>query len=134
MIKKIKRFFWYLLVSSLLYVVVLIFVFPPITITQLTNAFGLGLKRDYVAWDDLSYNIKLAAIASEDQAFPDHIGVDWEAMERSFKTKKKKRNLEFHLAEALVRLHSKLQKMYSYGKVVNMTNTFEKFLNFILHF
>jgi monofunctional biosynthetic peptidoglycan transglycosylase len=70
---------------------VLFFVFPPITITQLTNVFGLGLKRDYVAWEDLSYNIKLAAIASEDQAFPDHIGVDWEAMERSFKPKKKKK-------------------------------------------
>jgi monofunctional biosynthetic peptidoglycan transglycosylase len=39
----------------------------------------------------MSYNIKLAAIASEDQAFPDHIGVDWEAMERSFKPKKKKK-------------------------------------------
>jgi monofunctional biosynthetic peptidoglycan transglycosylase len=72
-------------------VVVLLFVFPPLTITQLTNVFGLGLKRDYVAWEDLSYNIKLAAIASEDQAFPDHIGIDWEAMERSFKPKKKKK-------------------------------------------
>ena len=91
MIKKIRRFIWYLLISSLLYVVVLFFVFPPITITQLTNVFGLGLKRDYVAWEDLSYNIKLAAIASEDQAFPDHVGIDWEAMERSFKPKKKKK-------------------------------------------
>jgi monofunctional biosynthetic peptidoglycan transglycosylase len=67
------------------------FLFPPITITQCTNAFGLGLKRDYVSWEDLSYNIKLAAIASEDQAFTDHIGVDWEAMGRSFKTKKKRK-------------------------------------------
>jgi len=91
LIKKIKRVIWYLLISSLLYVVVLFFIFPPITITQLTNIFGLGLKRDYVAWEDLSYNIKLAAIASEDQAFPDHIGIDWEAMERSFKPKKKKK-------------------------------------------
>jgi monofunctional biosynthetic peptidoglycan transglycosylase len=91
LIKKIKRIIWYLFVSSLLYVVILRFVFPPITITQFTNAFGLGLKRDYIAWEQLSYNIKLAAIASEDQAFPDHIGVDWEAMERSFKTKKKKK-------------------------------------------
>ena len=90
MIKSIKRVIWYLLISSFLYVVVLLFVFPPLTITQLTNVFGLGLKRDYVAWEDLSYNIKLAAIASEDQAFPDHIGIDWEAMERSFKPKKKK--------------------------------------------
>ena len=91
MIKSIKRVIWYLLISSFLYVVVLLFVFPPLTITQLTNVFGLGLKRDYVAWEDLSYNIKLAAIASEDQAFPDHIGIDWEAMERSFKPKKKKK-------------------------------------------
>ena len=97
MIKKIKRVILFLLMSSLLYVVVLIFVFPPITITQLTNAFGLGLKRDYVAWEELSYNIKLAAIASEDQAFPDHIGIDWEAMERSFKPKKKKKKSNGHL-------------------------------------
>ncbi len=93
MIKKIKRVIWYLFLSSLLYVVITRFVFPPITITQITNAFGLGLKRDYVSWEDMSYNIKLAAIASEDQAFPDHVGVDWEAMERSFKpTKKKKKS------------------------------------------
>lgn len=91
MIKKIRRIIWYLFLSSLLYVVILRFLFPPITITQCTNAFGLGLKRDYVRWEDLSYNIKLAAIASEDQAFTDHIGVDWEAMERSFKTKKKRK-------------------------------------------
>jgi monofunctional biosynthetic peptidoglycan transglycosylase len=91
LINKTRRVILYLLISSLLYVVVLFFVFPPFTITQLTNVFGLGLKRDYVAWEDLSYNIKLAAIASEDQAFPDHVGVDWEAMERSFKPKKKKK-------------------------------------------
>ncbi len=91
MIKKIKRAIAYLFISSLLYVVITRFVFPPITITQLTNAFGLGLKRDYVAWKDLSYNIKLAAIASEDQSFPDHIGIDWGAMEKSFKKKKKKK-------------------------------------------
>ena len=91
MIKKIKRVFWYLFLSSLLYVVITRFLFPPITITQLTNAFGLGLKRDYVTWEDMSYNIKLAAIASEDQAFPDHIGVDLAAMERSFMPKKKKK-------------------------------------------
>jgi len=49
----------------------------------------LGLKRDYVAWDQLSYNIKLAAIASEDQTFTDHMGVDWDAIEKSLHPKKK---------------------------------------------
>ncbi len=98
MIKKIKRVIWYLFLSSLLYVVITRFLFPPITITQITNAFGLGLKRDYVAWEEMSYNIKLAAIASEDQAFPDHIGVDLEAMERSFKPKKKKKKSRIPLS------------------------------------
>ena len=62
---------------------------PPITITQISNAFGYGLKRDYVAWDEISYNAKLAAIASEDQSYPDHSGFDWDAIEKSLKPKKK---------------------------------------------
>jgi monofunctional biosynthetic peptidoglycan transglycosylase len=64
---------------------------PPITITQLTNAFGLGLKRDYVSWNEMSYNIKLAALASEDQSFTDHSGFDWDAIEKSLRPKKKKK-------------------------------------------
>jgi monofunctional biosynthetic peptidoglycan transglycosylase len=62
---------------------------PPITITQITNSFGYGLKRDYVSGKEISRNAKLAAIASEDQAFPDHGGFDWDAIEKSLKPKKK---------------------------------------------
>ena len=62
---------------------------PPITITQIANSFSYGLKRDYISWNQLPYNIKLAAIASEDQTFPDHSGFDWDAIERSMKPKKK---------------------------------------------
>jgi monofunctional biosynthetic peptidoglycan transglycosylase len=87
--KKIKKVLLYLFASSILYVLIIRFVEPPITITQLTNAFGLGLHRDYVGWEDMSYNIKLAAIASEDQAFTDHSGFDWDAMEKSMHPKKK---------------------------------------------
>jgi monofunctional biosynthetic peptidoglycan transglycosylase len=83
------RFFLYLFISSLVYVLITKFIEPPITITQFTNAFGLGLKRDYVAWDKMSYNIKLAAMASEDQAFTDHMGFDWDAIEKSLRPKKK---------------------------------------------
>ena len=89
MLKKIRRFFLYLFISSLVYVLITKFIEPPITITQITNAFGLGLKRDYVAWDKMSYNIKLAAMASEDQAFTDHMGFDWDAIEKSLRPKKK---------------------------------------------
>lgn len=89
MIRKILRFFLYLFISSLIYVLVIKFIEPPITITQITNAFGLGLKRDYVSWDEIGYNIKLAALASEDQSFTDHSGFDWDAMEKSMRPKKK---------------------------------------------
>jgi monofunctional biosynthetic peptidoglycan transglycosylase len=62
---------------------------PPITITQISNSFSYGLKRDYVSGSAISSNAKFAAIASEDQAFPDHIGFDWDAIEKSLKPKKK---------------------------------------------
>ncbi len=71
---------------------------PPITITQLSAALsGDGLKRDYVSWDVISPNVKLAAIASEDQLFAEHGGFDWKAIEKSIdppaQRKKKKRAL-----------------------------------------
>jgi monofunctional biosynthetic peptidoglycan transglycosylase len=90
-LKKIYRFFIFLFVSSLVYVIIINLVEPPITITQITNAFGLGLKRDYVSWNDMSYNIKLAALASEDQSFTDHSGFDWDAIEKSLRPKKKRK-------------------------------------------
>lgn len=97
MLKKIRRFFIYLFLSSFTYVLITKFLEPPITITQITNAFGLGLKRDYVAWDKMSYNIKLAAMASEDQAFTDHMGFDWDAIEKSLRPKKKKKKSKIPL-------------------------------------
>jgi monofunctional biosynthetic peptidoglycan transglycosylase len=87
--KIIRKIFLYFFLSSIAYLLFVKFINPPITITQLTNAFGLGLKRDYVGWEDMSYNIKLAALASEDQAFTDHCGFDWDAMEKSLRPKKK---------------------------------------------
>jgi len=96
-LKKIRRFFLYLFLSSLAYVLITKFIGPPITITQITNAFGLGLKRDYVAWDKMSYNIKLAAMASEDQAFTDHMGFDWDAIEKSLRPKKKNKKSKIPL-------------------------------------
>ena len=65
---------------------------PPITITQLVSWLGPdGLKRDYVSSDEIPSNIKLAAIASEDQLFPDHNGFDWGALEKSLSHNSKKR-------------------------------------------
>ena len=97
MFKKIRRIVLYLFFSSLVYVFITKFLEPPITITQISNAFGLGLRRDYVSWEDMSYNIKLAAIASEDQVFPDHMGFDWDAIEKSLHPKKKNKKSKIPL-------------------------------------
>ena len=79
-------------VSSFIYILICKWLMPPITITQISNSFSYGLKRDYVSWNEISYNVKLAAIASEDQLFADHNGFDWDAIEKSFKPRKSKRN------------------------------------------
>lgn len=83
---------------------------PPITITQISNSFSYGLKRDYVKWDDISYNVKLAAIASEDQAFPDHNGFDWDAIEKSLKPKKKKKKSKIPLGGAASTISQQMAK------------------------
>ena len=87
-------------ISSLIYAIVCRWVMPPITVTQITNSFTYGLKRDYVRWDDISYNVKLAAIASEDQAFPDHWGFDMNALKKSFNPKKKNKKTRIALGGA----------------------------------
>ena len=90
------RWFVYLFLASLVYLLVCKWIMPPITITQLSAVFqGYGLKRAYINWDEISPNAKLAAIASEDQLFPDHEGFDWKAIEKSMQDKparKKKKN------------------------------------------
>ena len=87
-----KKALLIMFVSSFIYIVIGKWLMPPITITQISNSFSYGLKRDYVSWNEISYNVKLAAIASEDQLFADHNGFDWDAIEKSFKPRKSKRN------------------------------------------
>src|ERR1700740_1669302 len=84
-----KRILFWMFISSLVYIILCRWLMPPITITQITNSFGYGLKSDYVSWDAISSNVKLAVIASEDQAFPDHGGFDWDAIQKSLNPKKK---------------------------------------------
>src|SRR5205809_7430738 len=80
-----KRTFLILFIAQFVYIILLKWMDPPVTITQLQNWIsGDGLKRDYVDYDDMSYNIKLAVISSEDQLFPDHSGFDWKSIEKAW--------------------------------------------------
>lgn len=78
-------------VSSLVYIIICKWVFPPITITQITDSYAFGIYQENVGWKHISNNAKLAAIASEDQLFLEHSGFDWNAIEKSLKPPKKGR-------------------------------------------
>ncbi len=79
-----KRIFLILFIAQFVYIILLKWIDPPITITQLVSWIsGHGLKRDYVDREDISYNARLAVIASEDQLFPDHSGFDWKNIKKA---------------------------------------------------
>jgi len=80
-----------LFLAQLFYIIILRWVDPPVTLTQLGAwVSGDGLKRDYVDYDEMAYHMKLAVIASEDQIFPDHGGFDWKSIDKAMKYNEKK--------------------------------------------
>ena len=99
--KKTKNNFWsivkkillFLFISQLAYIIICKWINPPVTITQMINLVqGNGLQRDYVSYDEMSANIKLAVMASEDQQFPDHDGFDIKAIKKAMKYNNKHPN------------------------------------------
>ncbi len=86
-----KRIFCWILIFQFCYILLLRWVNPPITMTQLVSwVSGHGLKRDYVGNNSISPNARLAVIASEDQLFPDHSGFDWKSIKKARKYNEKK--------------------------------------------
>lgn len=89
----LKKVFLVLFIGQFVYIIILKWVNPPVTMTQLANWFGgYGLKRDYVDRDDISRFAKLAVISSEDQLFADHKGFDWKSIEKAMEYNKRKPN------------------------------------------
>jgi len=90
----LKRVFLFLFCFQFLYILILKWVDPPFTLTQLGSLFsGEGLKRNYVGMKDISPYAKLAVIASEDQLFPDHDGFDFKSIEKAMKHNQKSKSL-----------------------------------------
>ncbi|MEP7238932.1 MAG: monofunctional biosynthetic peptidoglycan transglycosylase [Ferruginibacter sp.] len=88
-----REAFFICYISSTLYLLLGIVFNPPITLTQVGSIFqGYGLSRDYVSYDDMGTNIKLAVIGSEDQQFPDHDGFDIKAIKLAIKYNKRHPN------------------------------------------
>jgi len=90
-LRKVRNLFLILFVLQLVYIIVLKWVDPPVTLTQLGSLFqGYGLKRDYVSRNEMSTYAGLAVMASEDQLFPEHNGFDWKSIEKAMKNNQKK--------------------------------------------
>ncbi|MEO7316246.1 MAG: monofunctional biosynthetic peptidoglycan transglycosylase [Ginsengibacter sp.] len=92
------RFFlkciFYGLLLSIVYILFCKWVNPPVTITQLGSALsGHGLKRDYISYDNMGTNIKLAVLAGEDQLYPDHNGFDFKSIQKAMKHNQTKKSL-----------------------------------------
>ncbi len=88
---EIKKLIIALFILQLLYIIILKWVNPPVTITQMESLFiGDGLKRDYIDEAKMSQHIKLAVIASEDQKFLKHTGLDWISINKAIKHNEKK--------------------------------------------
>ena len=87
----LKKVFLFLFAAQFIYIIVLKWVDPPITVTQIGSLLsGYGLKRDYVAFKDISTYAALAVISSEDQLFPDHNGFDVKSIKKAIDSNSKK--------------------------------------------
>ncbi len=69
---------------QLFYIVLLKWVNPPITLTQLNSWIsGNGLNKKFISLHDISPPARLAVIAAEDQLFPDHNGFDVKSIQKA---------------------------------------------------
>lgn len=90
--RKIKKIIIYSFVifflSSLFVVLLFKFVNPPITtfmVYQYFNGGEITITKEWVDIENIKPYLPLAAIASEDQRFLDHFGLDFQAIKKAIK-------------------------------------------------
>lgn len=89
--RRIWRFCWKLCLAffifSILWVLIYKWINPPTTYLQLTCDCppGSSFHKEWVDSDEISNNMKLAVVASEDNNFMKHGGIDWGAVEKAKK-------------------------------------------------
>ena len=91
--RKLRNTLIVIFLLHFVYLILIKWIDPPITITQLTSIIqGYGMKRDYVSSSNINPNAKLAVIASEDQLFPDHNGFDFKSIQKAMEFNEKHPN------------------------------------------
>lgn len=90
----LTKIFVYGFLLSIVYILFCKWINPPFTITQLSAIIeGNGIHRDYISYDHMGSNIKLAVMAGEDQLFPDHNGFDFKSIQKAMKHNQKSKSL-----------------------------------------
>lgn len=91
----ITRLFLWFLMASVLWVLVYRFVNPPITFLMIQRNIERSnegkpskMEKEWVDFEDISDNMKRAAVSAEDQLFLKHVGFDLKAIEKAFETNK----------------------------------------------
>ena len=95
-----RVFLWFLMVT-VLWVLFYRFVNPPITLLMIQRNIERSsedkpskMEKKWVDFDDMSDNMKRAAVSAEDQLFLKHIGFDVKAIEKAFETNKKGKKIK----------------------------------------
>jgi len=96
--RRLKRVLLVMFIAHLLYLILLRWVNPPITITMISNWFSLlgtdkKFHKTWADYDQISQHSKLAVLASEDQLFPDHNGFDFKSIEKAMKHNQKSKKI-----------------------------------------
>jgi len=95
-----KLLLWFLMVT-VLWVLVYRFVNPPITLLMVQRNIERSsddkpakMEKKWVDFEDISDNMKRAAVSAEDQLFLKHIGFDVKAIEKAFETNRKGKKIK----------------------------------------
>ncbi|GIV39972.1 MAG: monofunctional biosynthetic peptidoglycan transglycosylase [Thermonema sp.] len=96
--KKLRSFAIYVLLLVHFYIFILKWLPVPYTLTMLQRKIscrGCSIDYQWVSYEDMSPYVKIAAVASEDQRFPSHWGIDREAVRQAYRENqwRKKRGL-----------------------------------------
>ncbi|WP_417854061.1 monofunctional biosynthetic peptidoglycan transglycosylase [Xanthomarina gelatinilytica] len=103
--KRIFKFIFKLLLWLLVFSIGMVFLYKwvPVSVTPLMvirsvenyqNQKPMGWKHDWVSLDQISKNLQLAVICSEDQNFLKHNGFDVEAIEKAYLDNKKGKRIK----------------------------------------
>nr|WP_294870228.1 monofunctional biosynthetic peptidoglycan transglycosylase [uncultured Pedobacter sp.] len=95
-----RVFLWFLMVT-VLWVLVYRFINPPITLLMIQRNLERSsddkpfrMEKKWVDFEDISDNMKRAAVSAEDQLFLKHIGFDLKAIEKAFAANKNSKKVK----------------------------------------